>query len=113
MGTKSSKAAHGAAGKSNLLLFDPDELHLITDKAHKLYDPRVEDPVDETLVASILFKGVVESIIVWKDPELGKTCVTRLVRSSVPCCISTGISRRKRSQSRCRASRPRPSRRSA
>jgi ParB family chromosome partitioning protein len=75
MGTKSSKEAHGAASKGNLLLFDPEELHLITDKTHKLYDPRVEDPVDEMLVASILYKGVVEPIIVWKDPELGKSCV--------------------------------------
>ena len=75
MGSKSSKEAHGAAGKGNLLLFDPEELHLITDRKHKLYDPRVEDPVDEALVASILYKGVVEPIIVWKDPELGKSCV--------------------------------------
>jgi ParB family chromosome partitioning protein len=75
MGTKSSKEAHGATGKGNLLLFDPDEVHLITDKSHKLYDPRVEDPVDPDLVASILFKGVVEAIIVWKDPELGKSFV--------------------------------------
>ena len=29
MGTKSSKEAHGAAGKGNLLLFDPDKIHLI------------------------------------------------------------------------------------
>src|ERR1700722_17061290 len=75
MGSKSSKEAHGAAGKGNLLLFDPEELHLNTDKKHKLYDPRVEDPIDDALVASILYKGVVEPIIVWKDPEMGKSCV--------------------------------------
>jgi ParB family chromosome partitioning protein len=75
MGTKSSKEAHGAAGKGNLLLFDPEKVHLITDKAHKLYDPRVELAVPEELIASIAYKGVVEPIIVWKDPETGHSCV--------------------------------------
>jgi ParB family transcriptional regulator, chromosome partitioning protein len=75
MGTKSSKAAHGAEGKGNLLLFNPEDLVLVTDKTHKLYTPSVEDPVHDGLVASIVYKGVVEPVIVWKDPELGKSCV--------------------------------------
>jgi ParB family transcriptional regulator, chromosome partitioning protein len=75
MGTKSSKEAHGAAGKGNLLLFDPDKIHLIVDKAHKLYDPRVELAPQDELVASIVYKGVVEPVVVWKDPETGQSCV--------------------------------------
>lgn len=72
---KNSIEAYGAEGKTNLLQFDPANLTLITDKKHELYDPRVNDPIDAELVASIKMKGVVEPIIVWKDPETGLTCV--------------------------------------
>lgn len=73
--SKNSIDAYNAAGKTNLLLFDPDKLKLITDKRHHLYDPRVELEPNESLVASIVYKGVVEPLIVWKDPETGETCV--------------------------------------
>jgi ParB family transcriptional regulator, chromosome partitioning protein len=73
--SKNSEATYNAEGRTNLLLFDPDKLTLVTDEAHPLYDPRVHDPVDEAMVRSIMFKGVVEPIIAWRDPESGKTCV--------------------------------------
>jgi ParB family transcriptional regulator, chromosome partitioning protein len=73
--SKSSKEAHDCEGKTNLLLFDPDKLKLVTDKDHKLYDPRVELDVSPALVASILYKGVRRPVSVWKDPETGETCV--------------------------------------
>lgn len=72
---KNSIESYGARGKTNLLFFDPDDLYLVTDKSHHLYDPRVENEPREALVASIAYKGVVEPIIVWKDPETGKACV--------------------------------------
>lgn len=72
---KNSIDSYSAKGKTNLLLFDPEDLHLVTDKSHHLYDPRVEREVREDLVASIAFAGVKEPVIVWKDPETGKTCV--------------------------------------
>lgn len=70
-----SKAAYGATGVSNLLYFDPEDVHLVTDVKHPLYDPRVKLPVDPMTVASIMLKGVVEPIIVWKDPDTGKVLV--------------------------------------
>jgi ParB family chromosome partitioning protein len=72
---KNSIESYGAQGKTNLLFFDPEDLHLVTDKSHPLYDPRVELDVSESLVASIAYFGVKEPVIVWKDPETGKTCV--------------------------------------
>jgi ParB family chromosome partitioning protein len=75
MGSKNSIDVYGAAGKTNLLMFDPDKLTLVTDEKHPLFDPRVHDPVDENMIRSIMFKGVVEPIVVWKDPESGETCV--------------------------------------
>ena len=72
---KNSMEAYQAEGKSNLLFFDPEKLLLVTDKNHRLYDPRVDLPVNEALVNSIMFRGVVEPAIVWKDPETGEVCV--------------------------------------
>ena len=72
---KNSIEAYSAAGKTNLLMFDPEKLTLVTDKKHHLYDPRVEQEADEGLIASIEFRGVIEPLVVWKDPETGDVCV--------------------------------------
>jgi ParB family transcriptional regulator, chromosome partitioning protein len=74
-GSKNSADIYGASGRTNLLTFDPDKLKIVTDKKHHLYDPRVDLELNESLVASIMFRGVIEPIIVWKDPESGDTCV--------------------------------------
>lgn len=72
---KNSIDAYGASGKSNVLFFAPDSLHLVDDPAHPLYDERIHLPLDEAMVLNIMDQGVLEPIIVWKDPETGKTCV--------------------------------------
>jgi len=72
---KNSKDAYGASGTTNLLTFDPANLKLITSEKHPLYDKRVEKPIDESMVLSIMEYGVKEPVIVWKDPETGDVCV--------------------------------------
>jgi ParB family transcriptional regulator, chromosome partitioning protein len=72
---KNSIETYGAEGKTNLLSFDPSKLTIVTDEKHPLYDPRVDMPLAEEMVLSIMLKGVVEPIIVWKDPESGDTVV--------------------------------------
>ena len=72
---KNSTEAYGASGKTNVLNFQPDALHLIDDPAHPLYDERIHLPLSEAIVLNIMEYGVLEPIIVWKDPETGKTCV--------------------------------------
>ena len=72
---KNSIETYGAEGKTNLLSFDPAKLKLVTDEKHPLYDPRVDLPLSDEMVASIMLKGVVKPIIVWKDPESGETVV--------------------------------------
>ncbi|MBD3709295.1 hypothetical protein IE996_11560 [Klebsiella pneumoniae] len=47
----------------------------VTDKTHPLYDERVHLPIEEGMVLNIAELGVLEPIIVWKDPETGLTCV--------------------------------------
>ncbi len=68
MGSNSAKA-FGAQGRDDLLRFDPNELTLVTDKKHPLYDPRVEEPPDESLVLNIMVHGVLEPVIVRKNGE--------------------------------------------
>lgn len=63
---KRSKTAVDAP-RGNLFLMEPESLVLITDKKHPLYDPRVEWPVSEAMVASVSAKGVIEPVIVRKE----------------------------------------------
>ncbi|WP_419692219.1 ParB/RepB/Spo0J family partition protein [Burkholderia gladioli] len=72
---KNSIDAYGAAGKSNVLFFDPAALTLITDPSHALFDRRALLPPDEALVMNIMQLGVLETIIVAKDVESGETFV--------------------------------------
>ncbi len=72
---KDSKIVYGASGKTNVLTFEPENLHLVTDKTHPLYDERIHLPISEAMVLNIMDQGVLEPIIVWKDPETGRSCV--------------------------------------
>jgi hypothetical protein len=38
---KNSIDVYGASGKTNVLSFEPENLHLVTDKTHPLYDERI------------------------------------------------------------------------
>jgi len=44
----------------------PEELVLVDDKDHPLYDPRINLPLDENLVKNIMFNGVIEPIVITK-----------------------------------------------
>ncbi|MDR8492021.1 hypothetical protein OSC18_21265 [Serratia nevei] len=72
---KNSTEAYGASGKTNVLMFEPENLHLVSDKTHPLYDERIHLPLDESMILNIMDQGVLEPIIVWKDPETGLSCV--------------------------------------
>jgi ParB family chromosome partitioning protein len=54
-------------GKTNVFNIPPENLTLITDKDHPLYDPRVERKPPDTLVANIMHLGVIQPITVVKD----------------------------------------------
>lgn len=61
--------ATGSKGRQDLLKFDPEDLFLVTDEKHPLYDPRVNKPLDENLVKNIMMFGVIEPIIVRRNGE--------------------------------------------
>ena len=73
MGTKDTRAANGAESKKDLLLFDPDKLVIVEDQGSALQDDRSKLPVDENMVLSIMVHGVIEPIVVRKNPETDLT----------------------------------------
>lgn len=62
------KSALDAKRRDSFLL-EPERLTLIYDKAHPLYDPRVEDAPSESMIANIAMHGVLEPIIVRKNGD--------------------------------------------
>jgi ParB family chromosome partitioning protein len=105
---KNSIDAYGASGKSNVLFFDPESLVIVTDPKHPLYDERASLPVNEALVLNVMAFGILQAIVVWKDPESGSTIVVagrqrvkaareancRLVAQGSPSIQVPGIPRR-------------------
>lgn len=73
MGTKDTRAAHGAAGKKDMLLFDPDKLVLVEEPEHDLYDERVKWEPAESMILNIMTYGVLEPVLVRKNTETGQT----------------------------------------
>lgn len=71
--SKDTRAANGAVGKKDLLLFDPDDLVIVEDEASALRDDRAKLPFKERTVLSIMARGVLLPIIVRKNPDTGKT----------------------------------------
>lgn len=53
---KNSVDAYGAAGKTNLLLFDPATLTIVTDPAHPLYDSRVQLEPSEAMARNVMLR---------------------------------------------------------
>jgi len=74
---KSADQAYGAENRAGgtIMMFDPSKLVVIKDKKDDLYDKRVELPLNEEVVASIMLGGVHKPIVVWKDPETGTVIV--------------------------------------
>lgn len=57
------------APRTNAWLFDPEQLKLVTDESHHLYDPRIHLPIDEAMVKNIMVNGVIEPVIIAKEGQ--------------------------------------------
>ena len=55
--------------RQNVFMLAPESLVIIMDKTSPFYDPRVELPLDEDMIAGIMEHGVIEPIIVRKEGE--------------------------------------------
>jgi ParB family chromosome partitioning protein len=72
--SKNSVEAYGAAGKTNLLMFEPEALHIeLEDESSPVFDPRALEMPDDNFVRNIQAFGVLEPVLVRKNPETGKT----------------------------------------
>jgi len=63
------KETYGSVGRGDTLNFKPETLKVITDSKHALYDARVERPVDEAMVLSIMSLGIIEPLVIMRDGE--------------------------------------------
>lgn len=70
-----SKTTYGADGSTSLLSFYPEKLTIVTDPNHPLYDERHKLPCDDATVRNMMAFGVLEPIIVTRDPESGAVLV--------------------------------------
>lgn len=70
---KNSKDVYGAKGKTNVLVFDPEDLTIVKDEKSALYDKRGSEDIDEAFVLNVMHHGVLEPVLVRKNTETGKT----------------------------------------
>lgn len=63
------KTAFDSASRGNVYNFDPDDLVLIEDPKHPLFDPRVLKTPKPRMIASIIANGVLQPINVIKDGD--------------------------------------------
>jgi ParB family transcriptional regulator, chromosome partitioning protein len=59
-----------AQGRQDLFKMMPDQLVVVTDRSHPLFDERVQLPLNESLVLSIMEMGILQPIVVRKNGEL-------------------------------------------
>jgi len=57
MGTKDTRSAHGAVGKTDMLLFDPESMGVINDPSHPLYDARANEEPTEAFIENLMVHG--------------------------------------------------------
>lgn len=76
---KASRDALKSKGKTDIYYIDPNDLVLVEDKGDLLYDARVEDPVNESLVANIMYApdgktslGIIQPVTGVRNRETGK-----------------------------------------
>jgi len=75
---KASRDALNAKGKTDVYLFDPDDVVLVTDEGSALYDERVDNDYKESLVLNMLHApdgvplGVIKNLVGRRNSETGK-----------------------------------------
>jgi len=57
------------AQRGTIFMVPPERLALVTDRNNPLYDPRVEDAPDESMVANIAMHGILEPVLVRRNGQ--------------------------------------------
>jgi ParB family chromosome partitioning protein len=58
-----------SVGRSDLHFFRPEDLVLITDKSHPLYDERVEMPLNPAMVRNVCAHGIIEPVVIRRNGD--------------------------------------------
>jgi len=69
---KASRDALRSKGKTDIYLFDPEDVVLVDDEQSALYDERVNNAYSEALVLNIMELGVIEPLSGRRNPDTGK-----------------------------------------
>jgi ParB family transcriptional regulator, chromosome partitioning protein len=72
------------AVRNELFLVNPEDLTIVSDKAHPLYDERANLPIDSALVNNIMVYGVKQNVLVAKE---GQKLLVVAGRQRVRCAI--------------------------
>lgn len=75
-GTNTVKSM-GAKGRKDALAFDPEDVKLITDPNHPLYDERVHEEPSPEFVANIDHLGIIEPITVRRNGDVVEVAIGR------------------------------------
>jgi ParB family transcriptional regulator, chromosome partitioning protein len=92
---KNSVEVYGAEGKTNILLFKPEDLRLVSKESESLFDPRVTQELTEEFINNVDFHGILQPIIVRKNTETGHVEVVA-GRQRVRAAIEVNKRRKKR-----------------
>lgn len=65
----SKKTYKGQVGRGDTINVTPEELEVITDPKHPLYDPRVEREPNEALILSIMRNGIIVPLVITPDGD--------------------------------------------
>ena len=68
--TQSSNKSAVDAPRGNIFMIKPEQLTLIYDEKHPLYDERVNDDIPESMIQSVMVLGILEPIIARKNGPL-------------------------------------------
>ncbi len=63
------KASYGEVGRGDTLNVNPEDLKVITDPKSPLYDSRVERPIDEAMVLSLMSVGIIEPLVIGRNGQ--------------------------------------------
>jgi ParB family chromosome partitioning protein len=87
---KSAVEIYGAESRTDILQFDPENILIVDDKTHPMFDERHTLAVDKDMVASIKLVGVIEPVLVKLDTDLEKT-VCAVGRQRIKACRQANI----------------------
>jgi ParB family chromosome partitioning protein len=63
------KNTYGAESRGETLNFKPEDLKVITDPKHPLFDKRVEREPEESMIVSVMRNGVIVPMVIHRDGE--------------------------------------------